>query len=297
MKKSVSVLGSTGSIGVQALQVIEHLHYNVEALTTNKNVRLLEEQARRLRPKMVAAFDEKAAKELKTALSDTGIKVYSSYDGLMQAATADGADIVLTSVVGMIGLLPTLAAIDAGKNIALANKETLVCAGRIVMERAREKGVLILPVDSEHSALFQCINGEKKQYIKRMILTASGGPFFEKTAEELESVTPEDALCHPNWKMGNKITVDSATLMNKGLEFIEAMWLYGLKPDQISIVVHRESIVHSMVEFSDHSTIAQMSLPDMRLPIQYALTWPERAPGNHPRPRPCKNRGASFFCA
>ncbi len=275
MNKCISILGSTGSIGVQAIDVVEHLGYKIDALTTNKNVRLLEEQARRLKPRMVAAVDEKAASELKTALRDTGIKVLSSEEGLMEAATGT-SDIVLTSVVGMAGLLPTLAAIDAGKTIALANKETLVCAGKIVMERAKEKGVSILPVDSEHSALFQCINGEKRQYIKRMILTASGGPFFGKTAAELEKITPEDALRHPNWKMGAKITVDSATLMNKGLEFIEAMWLYDMEPSQISILVHRESIVHSLVEFADHSTIAQLSLPDMRLPIQYALSWPER---------------------
>ncbi|MCX7614958.1 MAG: 1-deoxy-D-xylulose-5-phosphate reductoisomerase, partial [Clostridiales bacterium] len=192
------------------------------------------------------------------------------------AATVESADTVLTSVVGMVGLLPTLAAIDAGKNIALANKESLVCAGEIVMNRAKNRNVRILPVDSEHSALLQCINGEKKQYIKKMILTASGGPFFGKTAEELKSVKPEDALKHPNWNMGKKITIDSATLMNKGIEFIEAMWLYDLKPSQISIVVHRQSIVHSYVEFTDHSIIAQMSVPDMRLPIEYAFTWPDR---------------------
>ncbi|MDP4109996.1 MAG: 1-deoxy-D-xylulose-5-phosphate reductoisomerase, partial [Bacillota bacterium] len=195
----------------------------------------------------------------------------------IEAAVLEEADTVLSSVVGMAGLKPTLAAIDAGKNIALANKEILVCAGKIIMERAKKRNVPILPVDSEHSALFQCINGEKKQYIKKMILTASGGPFFGKTPSEMESITPAQALNHPNWKMGRKITVDSATLMNKGLEFIEAMWLFDLTPSQISIVIHKESIVHSMVEFTDHSVIAQMSLPDMRLPIQYALSWPERS--------------------
>lgn len=276
MNKCVSILGSTGSVGVQAVEVIERFGYKVQALTTNKNVRLLEEQARRLHPSVVAAYDEKAARELKTSLSDTDIKVVASKEGLIEAATVEGADTVLTSVVGMVGLLPTLAAIDAGKNIALANKESLVCAGKIVMERAKKRGVQILPVDSEHSALLQCINGEKKQYIKKMILTASGGPFFGKTAAELASVRPEDALKHPNWKMGRKITIDCATLMNKGIEFIEAMWLYDLKPSQISIVVHRQSIVHSMVEFTDHSILAQMSVADMRLPIEYAFTWPDR---------------------
>ena len=232
---------------------------------------------------MVCAFDEAAARDLKVKLADTDICVLSGVDGLTACAAESGADIVVTAVVGMVGLLPTLAAIDAGKDIALANKETLVCAGELVMRAAREKGVKILPVDSEHSAIFQCAQAAQGNPLAKIILTASGGPFFGKTAAEMRSVTREQALAHPNWSMGAKITIDSATMMNKGLEQIEAMWLYDMPPEDIEIVIHRESIVHSAVEFADGAMIAQLGLPDMRLPIQYALTYPARVPCKVPR--------------
>lgn len=278
MKKHLSILGSTGSIGTQTIDILSSIDAEVVALTTNRNVRLIEEQARALHPKLCAAFDEQAAKALKTALADTDIEVLSGMDGLIAAATHPDCDTVVTAVVGMVGLLPTLAAIDARKDIALANKETLVCAGGLVMEAARRRGVHILPVDSEHSAIFQCVQAAQGNPLAKIILTASGGPFFGKTAEELKTVTREQALHHPNWSMGAKITTDSATMMNKGLELIEAMWLYDVEPEQIDIVVHRESIVHSAVEYDDGSVIAQLGNPDMRLPIQYALTYPKRVP-------------------
>ena len=276
--KKIAILGSTGSIGTQTVDILSSIDAEVVALTTNRRIDLLEEQARALHPKMVCAFDENAAKTLKTKLADTGIRVLTGMDGLIECASASGADIVVTAVVGMVGLLPTLAAIDAGKDIALANKETLVCAGGIVMEAARKKGVRILPVDSEHSAIFQCVQAANGNPISKILLTASGGPFFGKKFEEMRGMTREQALAHPNWSMGAKITIDSATMMNKGLELIEAMWLYDLPPEDIEIVVHRESIVHSAVEFADGAVIAQLGLPDMRLPIQLALTWPERVP-------------------
>lgn len=276
--KKIAILGSTGSIGTQTVDILPSIDAEVVALTTNRRIDLLEEQARALHPKMVCAFDENAAKILKTKLADTGIRVLTGMDGLIECASASGADIVVTAVVGMVGLLPTLAAIDAGKDIALANKETLVCAGGIVMEAARKKGVRILPVDSEHSAIFQCVQAANGNPISKILLTASGGPFFGKKFEEMRGMTREQALAHPNWSMGAKITIDSATMMNKGLELIEAMWLYDLPPEDIEIVVHRESIVHSAVEFADGAVIAQLGLPDMRLPIQLALTWPERVP-------------------
>ena len=232
---------------------------------------------------MVCAFDEAAARDLKVKLADTDIRVLSGMDGLTACAAESGADIVVTAVVGMVGLLPTLAAIDAGKDIALANKETLVCAGELVMRAAREKGVKILPVDSEHSAIFQCAQAAHGNSLAKIILTASGGPFFGKTAAEMRSVTREQALAHPNWSMGAKITIDSATMMNKGLELIETMWLYDMPPEDIEIVIHRESIVHSAVEFADGAMIAQLGLPDMRLPIQYALTYPARVACKVPR--------------
>jgi len=279
MKKKISLIGSTGSIGTQTLDVIRHIGYEVGALAANKNARSVEKQAREFCPKVVCMYDDAAAKELKTALSDTNIKVLSGMEGLCEAAAFNDADITVTAVSGMIGLKPTLCAIDAGKTIALANKETLVCAGNIVMSKAREKDVNILPVDSEHSALFQCLEAMKdKKTLSKLILTASGGPFFGKTKAELEHVTKAQALKHPNWDMGAKITIDSATLMNKGLEFIEAMWLYDVSPDDIDIIVHRESIIHSMVRFVDNSYLAQIGTPDMRLPIQYALTYPDRCP-------------------
>ena len=277
-KKRISILGSTGSIGTQTVDVLDSINAGAVALTTNRNVKLLERQARALRPELAVAFDEAAAKELKTALADTDIRVAAGMDGLIEAASLPSADIVTTAVVGMVGLLPTMAAIEAGHDIALANKETLVCAGHLVTEAARGRGVKILPVDSEHSAIFQCVQAAQGNRLDKIILTASGGPFFGRTAAALEHVTVEQARKHPNWSMGAKITIDSATMFNKGLELIEAMWLYGMDPDDIEIVIHRESIVHSLIEFEDGAVLAQLDLPDMRLPIQYALTYPARVP-------------------
>ena len=280
MKRTLSILGSTGSIGRQTLDVAQACGHQVAALTVNRSVELAEEQARQFQPQLVVAVDESAARDLKQRLADTSIRVVGGREGLMEAATLPQADTVVTAVVGIAGLEPTLAAIDQGKRIALANKETLVCAGDLVMRRAEEKGAEIVPVDSEHSAIFQCLQGCKDRgEVKRLIITASGGPFFGKTKEELEHVTRAQALRHPNWAMGAKITIDSATLMNKGLEFIEAMRLYHMPPQQIQVVVHRESIIHSLVEFNDGAILAQLGTADMRVPIQYALTWPERTPG------------------
>ena len=276
--KKLSILGSTGSIGTQTIDVLDSIDAQVCAITVNTNIEQAESQARLLHPQLVGVYDETKASDLRVRLADTDIRVVSGMDGLIEAATLPAVDTVVTAVVGMVGLLPTLAAIDAGKDIALANKETLVCAGQIVMRRAREKGVAILPVDSEHSAIFQCLQGRADNAIRRILLTASGGPFFGKTRDEMRGVKKEQALCHPNWNMGAKITIDSATMMNKGLELIEAMWLYDVEPEQIDIVVHRESIVHSAVEYDDGSVIAQLGNPDMRLPIQYALTYPKRVP-------------------
>ena len=280
MKRTLSILGSTGSIGRQTLDVARACGNQVAALTVHRSVDLAEEQAREFQPELVAVVDENAAGDLKQRLADTTIRVVSGREGLMEAATLPQADTVVTAVVGIAGLEPTLAAIDQGKRIALANKETLVCAGDLVMQRAEEKGAEIVPVDSEHSAIFQCLQGCKDRgEVRRLIITASGGPFFGKSREELAQVTKAQALRHPNWAMGAKITIDSATLMNKGLEFIEAMRLYHMPPQQIQVVVHRESIVHSLVEFTDGAILAQLGTADMRLPIQYALTWPERTPG------------------
>ena len=280
MKRTLSILGSTGSIGRQTLDVAQACGHQVAALTVNRSVELAEQQARQFQPQLVVAVDESAARDLKQRLADTSIRVVGGREGLMEAATLPQADTVVTAVVGIAGLEPTLAAIDQGKRIALANKETLVCAGDLVMRRAEEKGAEIVPVDSEHSAIFQCLQGCKDRgEVKRLIITASGGPFFGKTKEELEHVTRAQALRHPNWAMGAKITIDSATLMNKGLEFIEAMRLYHMPPQQIQVVVHRESIIHSLVEFNDGAILAQLGTADMRVPIQYALTWPERTPG------------------
>ena len=276
--KKIAILGSTGSIGTQTVDILPSIEAEVVALTTNRRIGLLEEQARALHPKMVCAFDENAAKELRVKLADTDIEVLTGMDGLIACASESGADIVVTAVVGMVGLLPTLAAIDAGKDIALANKETLVCAGGIVMEAAREKGVRILPVDSEHSAIFQCVQAANGNPVSKILLTASGGPFFGKKFEEMRGMTREQALAHPNWSMGAKITIDSATMMNKGLELIEAMRLYRLPMEQVSVVIHRQSVVHSLVEYVDGAVLAQLGAPDMRLPIQLALTWPDRAP-------------------
>ena len=281
--KKIAILGSTGSIGTQTVDILPSIDAEVVALTTNRRINLLEEQARALHPKMVCAMDENAAKALKIKLADTDITVLTGMDGLSACAAESGADIVVTAVVGMVGLLPTMAAIKAGKDIALANKETLVCAGGLVMSAAKQYGVRILPVDSEHSAIFQCVQAANGNPIDKILLTASGGPFFGKKIEEMRGMTREQALAHPNWSMGAKITIDSATMMNKGLELIEAMWLYDLPPEDIEIVVHRESIVHSAVEFADGAVIAQLGLPDMRLPIQLALTWPQRVPCKVPR--------------
>ena len=275
--KKIAILGSTGSIGTQSIDVALKHNYKVTALTAHSNAKLLEEQARLLKPEKVALYDEKGAAELKTALSDTDIKVLSGEDGIIECAAETQADTVINSVVGMAGLKPTLAVINAGKTLALANKESLVAGGQLVMDAAKKNNVSILPVDSEHSAIFQCLEGKpSNKALKKIILTASGGPFFGKTKEEMKNMTAADALKHPNWSMGAKITIDSATMFNKGLELIEAVWLFGVSPDMIDIVVHRESIVHSMVEYDDNSVIAQLGLPDMRIPIQYALTYPER---------------------
>lgn len=274
--KRLSVLGSTGSIGTQTLDVCRNLGYSVVALAAGSNAELLEKQAREFKPKIVALYDEKAAKGLSIALSDTDITVLGGEEGVLKAAAID-CDIVLNAVTGIAGLRPTLTAIEAGNDIALANKETLVAGGKRVMDFAKERKVKILPVDSEHSAIFQCLQA-KGDYarIQKLILTASGGPFFGKTLSELENMKPEDALAHPTWNMGRKVTIDSATMANKGLEIIEAAHLFGVEQNNIDVVIHRESIVHSLVEFTDNSVLAQLGVPDMRTPIQYALTVPER---------------------
>lgn len=277
MTRSIALLGSTGSIGRQTLDVAEKLQIPVAALAASRNVELLEAQCRKFRPELAVLFDEAAAEELKRRLSDMNIKVAGGMDGLLAAAVLDSADTVVTAVSGMIGLRPTLAAIERGKRIALANKETLVCAGELVMREAQRRGAEIIPVDSEHSAIFQCLMGcRDRSEVRRLILTCSGGPFYGKTAAELQEVTRVDALRHPNWKMGPKITVDCATLMNKGLEVIEAMRLYGLPLEQVTAVIHRQSIVHSLVEFRDGAVMAQLGTPDMRIPIGLALTYPKR---------------------
>ncbi|MCI9273532.1 MAG: 1-deoxy-D-xylulose-5-phosphate reductoisomerase [Clostridiales bacterium] len=279
MTTNLSILGSTGSIGTQALDVVRKLGIPVSALAAHHNIDLLERQIREYRPKIAAVYDESAAADLKKRIKDTSVKVYAGMDGLCQAAGCKDADTVLNAVVGMVGLQPTLHAIEENKNIALANKETLVAGGALVMQAAKEKGVQILPVDSEHSAIFQCLQGcPDHQALKRLILTASGGPFYGKTRKELKDVTPEQALRHPNWNMGAKVTIDSATMMNKGLELIEAFWLFDMPANSIDVVVHRESIIHSLIEYQDHSMIAQLGVPDMRIPIQYAITWPNRYP-------------------
>lgn len=282
--KSITVLGSTGSIGTQTLDVCRNLGFSVVALAAGKNIELLEQQAREFKPELVAVSDEGAAKLLKTALADTDIKVLGGEKAVLEAASLE-CDIVLNAVTGIAGLRPTIAAIEAGNDVALANKETLVAGGRRVMDHAAENGVKIIPVDSEHSAIFQCLqaNGDYSR-IKKLILTASGGPFFGKSFEELENTRPEDALRHPTWNMGKKVTIDSATMANKGLEIIEAAHLFGVSQNNIDVVVHRESIVHSFVEFKDNSVLAQLGVPDMRTPIQYALTNPERCESVVPQP-------------
>lgn len=279
---NISILGSTGSIGTQALEVVDDLRgikdIRVVAITGNSNIKLLEEQARKYRPKIAAVADEENYIKLKTALRDTDTAVMCGEEGLCAAAAADETDITLSAIVGFAGLVPTLHAVRSGKDIALANKETLVTAGSIFMNEIKKYGVRLLPVDSEHCAIFQCLNGNHHKEVKKILLTASGGPFFGKTREELTEITKEQALKHPNWSMGAKITIDSATLMNKGLEIMEAQWLFGIGIDDIEVVVHRESIIHSMVEYVDRSVMAQLSLPSMKHPIQYAFTYPNRLP-------------------
>ena len=278
MSKTISILGATGSIGRQTLDVAEQLGLTVAALTANSNAERLEDQVRRFRPRLAVLTDEAAAKDLAVRLADTGTKVLGGPEALTEAAVCPEADTVVTAVVGMVGLKPTLAAIRERKRIALANKETLVCAGQLVMDTAEQYGAEIVPVDSEHSAIFQCVQGcRDRGEIRRLILTCSGGPFYGQTAEEVSGRTKADALRHPNWTMGPKITVDCATLMNKGLEVIEAMRLYRLPLEQVSVVIHRQSIVHSLVEYRDGAVLAQLGTPDMRLPIRYAMTYPERA--------------------
>ncbi len=277
MRRCLSVLGSTGSIGTQTLDVARNLKLKIGALAARSNVRLLEEQIREFRPELAAVYEESAAKKLRLSVEDLPVKIVSGMDGLCEAASYKKADLICNSVVGLVGLQPTLAAISAGKDVALSNKETLVAGGAVVMKEAKRAGVKILPVDSEHSAIFQCLQGcPEKKALKRIILTASGGPFFEWTYEQLRHATPEQALRHPNWHMGPKVTIDSATMMNKGLEMMEASWLFDLPPSKIDILVQRESVVHSMIEYEDNSVMAQLGIPDMRLPIQYAITWPQR---------------------
>ena len=285
--KKLSLLGSTGSIGVQSTEVVRMLEktgaeadkYQIVGLAAHSNIKVLEDQIREFKPQAVAVFDVEAAKTLRAKVRDLDVKVLEGMEGLCEVAALEDADVTLNSVTGMVGLKPTLAAIRAGKTLALANKESLVTGGEIVMAEAEERGVSILPVDSEHSAIFQCLQGcHDSRQLKRLIVTASGGPFFGKKLHELHDVTPAMALNHPNWSMGNRITIDSATMFNKGLEIMEARWLFDMGPEDIDVVVHRESIVHSLIEYDDNSVIAQLGVPDMRIPIQYALTYPNRYP-------------------
>lgn len=278
MEKNISLLGSTGSIGTQTLEVArKHKFIKISALAAMRNVKLMEEQAREFHPALVCMADEKAAADLKVRLADTDIKVGGGEESIAEAAVFAEADTVITAVVGISGLKPTIEAIKSGKNIALANKETLVTGGHIVMPLAKKHNSAIIPVDSEHSAIFQSLMGNEHKSIKKIILTASGGPFLGKKAHELTDVSPEQALAHPNWKMGAKVTIDSSTLVNKGLEVIEAKWLFGVDADKIEALIHRQSIIHSMVQYNDNAVIAQLGMPDMKLPIQFALTYPKRA--------------------
>ena len=277
--KKIAVLGSTGSIGTQTLDVArEQGDLEIVALSCGGNIRLLEEQMREFRPKLVSVWDEEDAKMLRENTKDLNIRIIAGMDGLLEVATIPESEVLVTAIVGMLGIRPTIAAIEAGKNIALANKETLVTAGHIIMPLARKHNVAILPVDSEHSAIFQSLNGEQGNHISRILLTASGGPFRGKKREELLNIQVEDALKHPNWAMGRKITIDSSTLVNKGLEVMEAKWLFDVELDRIQVVVHPQSVIHSAVEYDDGAVIAQLGTPDMRLPIQYALYYPERRP-------------------
>ena len=275
--KKIAILGSTGSIGTQTLEVVRNNgDIEVTALAAGKNITLLEQQIREFRPKLAAVWDEADAKTLKNAVKDLDVQIRSGMDGLIDVCTEPSAEIVVTAIVGMIGIRPTIAAMEAGKDIALANKETLVTAGHIIMPLAKQTGVKILPVDSEHSAIFQCLNGETHNKIHKILLTASGGPFRGRTREQMKEIQVEDALKHPNWTMGRKITIDSSTMVNKGLEVMEARWLFGVYMDQVQVVVQPQSVIHSMVEFEDGAVIAQLGTPDMKLPIQYALYYPER---------------------
>lgn len=275
--KKIAVLGSTGSIGTQTLEVVRNnKDIQVTALAARGNITLLEKQIREFKPSLVCVWDEKKSAELRTAVQDTDVKIVSGMEGLLETAVEKDAEIVVTAMVGMIGIRPTIAAMNAGKDIALANKETLVTAGHIIMPLAKEKNVKILPVDSEHSAIFQCLNGEDKRQIHKILLTASGGPFRGWKKEQLKNVRVEDALKHPNWSMGQKITIDSSTMVNKGLEVMEARWLFGVDMDQVQVVIQPKSVIHSMVEFADGAVMAQLGTPDMKLPIQYALYYPER---------------------
>jgi 1-deoxy-D-xylulose-5-phosphate reductoisomerase len=283
MKKTISVLGSTGSIGVQTLEAARNLGINICALTANRNIDLLEQQARQFKPELISIESSNDAMELKKRLTGLDIEVMYGLEGLKAAAAMESADTIVVSIVGIAGLIPTMDAIRSGKNIALANKETLVTAGSIVMSEAEKYGVSIFPIDSEHSAIFQCLAANRREDAKRILLTASGGPFRGRSKRELVDVTASQALRHPNWSMGNKITIDSATLMNKGLEVIEARWLFDFEPERIKVVVHPQSIIHSMVEYVDGSIMAQLGPPDMRIPIQLALTWPERSSNSFSR--------------
>ena len=275
--RQIAILGSTGSIGTQTLEVVRNNgDIGVTALAAGSNITVLEQQIREFHPALCCVWDEEKAKELRTKTADLDVKIVSGMDGLIEAATQEETELLVTAVVGMIGIRPTIAAMNAGKDIALANKETLVTAGHIIMPLAAEKQVRILPVDSEHSAIFQCLNGERENRIQRILLTASGGPFRGRTREEMKDIRVEDALKHPNWAMGQKITIDSSTMVNKGLEVMEAKWLFGVTMDQVEVVVQPQSVIHSMVEFEDGAVMAQLGTPDMKLPIQYALYYPER---------------------
>lgn len=277
--RKITILGSTGSIGTQTLDVVrENKDITVVGISAGKNIRLLEQQIREFSPRLAVVWDEEDARALQETVRDLSVKVAWGMEGLLELASMEEADLMVTAIVGMIGLRPTIAAIQAGKDIALANKETLVTAGHLIMPLAREKGVSILPVDSEHSAIFQALHGEKKAQVRKLLITASGGPFRGRSKKELEQVTPADALKHPNWDMGQKITIDSATLVNKGLEVMEARWLFDVDLEQIQVVVQPQSVIHSMVEFCDGAVMAQLGTPDMRLPIQYALYYPDRRP-------------------
>ena len=281
--RNISVLGSTGSIGTQTLDVARLHNIKVCAITANKNIELLEQQAREFNPKMVCVYDKTLYSSLKNALKDTSVEVTCGDEGIEKAATLNESDLIVNSIVGIAGLYPTLSAINACKDVALANKESLVTGGALVIDAVKRKNVKLLPVDSEHSAIFQCMQGCKDREVKKIILTASGGPFFGYNKEQLKSVTKEQALRHPNWSMGAKITIDSATLMNKGAELIEAVWLFGKAPEDVEIVVHRQSVIHSLIELSDNAVLAQLGTPDMKIPIQYAITYPDRLVSDAPR--------------